>query len=193
MFEYISGTIKELTPAYIVIDCGGVGYYINISINTYSAFQNKEECKIFIHQVIREDANILYGFYSKEEREIFRHLISVSGVGANTARVILSSLSAIEIHKAITQNDVNILTSIKGIGTKSAQRIIIELRDKLGKSEIIQEIIPSQSNTIKEESLSALVTLGFPKNNVEKILNKLILDQPESTVEELVKKSLKLL
>ncbi len=193
MFEYIAGKIKEITPTYIVIDNDGIGYFIHISIYTYSAFQHKEECKIYIHQVIREDANILYGFYAKEEREIFRHLISVSGVGANTARIILSSLSASEIHAAITQSDVNLLTSIKGIGTKSAQRLIIELKDKLEKSEIIQEIIPSQSNTFKEQSLSALVTLGFPKNNVEKILNKLILEQPESTVEELVKKALKLL
>lgn len=193
MFEYIKGTLVEITPAYIVIECQNIGYYVNISVNSYSELQDKSDCKIYIHQVIREDANLLFGFVSKEEREIFRQLISVSGVGANTARVILSSLSAKEISDAISQGNVHVLTSIKGIGAKSAQRIIIELRDKISKSGVIQEIIPSEGNTIKEESLSALVTLGFSKNIVEKTINKIISEQQDISVEEIVKQALKLL
>lgn len=193
MFEYISGEIYELTPTYSVISNQGIGYLINISIHTYSQIQEKKEVSLYIHQVIREDAHLLFGFATKEEREIFRHLISVSGVGANTARVMLSSLSPTEIQAAIIQNDVNILQSIKGIGAKSAQRIIIELKDKIVKSDGVSEIIPVLGNTIREESFSALAALGFPRNNIQKVLNKIFTEKQDLTVEEVIKQALKLL
>ena len=193
MFEYIIGEIIEITPTCAVISNHGIGYFINISVFTYSSVQNKKEVKLFIHQVIREDAHLLFGFATKEEREIFRLLISVSGIGANTARMMLSSLNPVELQKAILQNDVGLLQSIKGIGAKTAQRVIIELKDKIGKTESISEIFPSLNNTIKEESFSALVALGFQRNQVQKVISKVISNQPGLTVEEVIKQSLKLL
>lgn len=193
MFEYISGEVLEITPTYSVISNQGIGYFINISVHTYSLIQNQKQVKLFIHQVIREDAHLLFGFSTKEEREIFRHLISVSGIGANTARMMLSSLSPAEIQAAILQNNVSLLQSIKGIGTKTAQRVIIELKDKIGKADKISEIFPALDNTIQEESLSALVALGFQRNNIQKVLNKIFKDQQELTVEEVIKQALKLL
>ncbi len=193
MFEYISGEVLEITPTYSVISNQGIGYFINISVHTYSLIQNQKQVKLFIHQVIREDAHLLFGFSTKEEREIFRHLISVSGIGANIARMMLSSLSPAEIQAAILQNNVSLLQSIKGIGAKSAQRVIIELKDKIGKADQISEIFPALDNTIQEESLSALVALGFQRNNIQKILNKIFKDQQDLTVEEVIKQALKLL
>jgi len=191
MYEYIQGKISELTPANVIIDNQGVGYFINISLNTYSALSGKEQAIVFIHQVVREDAHLLFGFYNKSERQIFRHLISVSGIGANTARMMLSSLSPSEIQEAIMLGNVKLLNSIKGIGAKTAQRIIIDLKDKVGKSEISGDFLLTQSNTNRDEALSALVMLGFTKNSVDKILDKLIKDTPNAEVEELVKKALK--
>ena len=191
MYEYIQGKISELTPANVIIDNQGVGYFINISLNTYSALSGKEQAIVFIHQVVREDAHLLFGFYNKSERQIFRHLISVSGIGANTARMMLSSLSPSEIQEAIMSGNVKLLNSIKGIGAKTAQRIIIDLKDKVGKSEISSDFLLTQSNTNRDEALSALVMLGFTKNSVDKILDKLIKDTPNAEVEELVKKALK--
>ncbi len=191
MYEYIQGKISELTPANVIIDNQGVGYFINISLNTYSALSGKEQAIVFIHQVVREDAHLLFGFYNKSERQIFRHLISVSGIGANTARMMLSSLSPSEIQEAIMSGNVKLLNSIKGIGAKTAQRIIIDLKDKVGKSEISDDFLLTQSNTNRDEALSALVMLGFTKNSVDKILDKLIKDTPNAEVEELVKKALK--
>ncbi|MBI9067292.1 MAG: Holliday junction branch migration protein RuvA [Salinivirgaceae bacterium] len=191
MYEYIQGKVAELTPANVVIDNNGIGYFINISLNTYSALSGKENAVVFIHQVIREDANILYGFYNKSERDIFRLLISVSGIGSNTARMMLSSLSPNEISEAILSGNVKLLNSIKGIGAKTAQRVIVDLKDKVGKSEISDEFFTSQSNTNREEALSALVMLGFAKNTVEKVLDKLLKSDPTLMVEELVKKALK--
>jgi Holliday junction DNA helicase RuvA len=191
MFEYIQGKIAELTPASVVVDNQGVGYFINISLNTYSALSGKEQAVVFIHQVIREDANILFGFFDKSERETFRQLISVSGVGANTARMMLSSLSSLEIKNAILSADTKILSGIKGIGAKTAQRIIVDLKDKIGKSDVSDNFLLSQNNTKREEALSALVMLGFAKNSIEKILDKLLKANPEFEVEELVKQALK--
>jgi len=191
MFEYIQGKIAELTPASVVIDNQGVGYFINISLNTYSALSGKEQAVVFIHQVIREDANILFGFFDKSEREIFRQLISVSGVGANTARMMLSSLSSAEIKNAILSADTKVLNGIKGIGAKTAQRIIVDLKDKIGKSDISDNFLLTQNNTKREEALSALVMLGFAKNPAEKILDKLLKANPDFEVEELVKQVLK--
>ena len=192
----IKGKIVDLTPTYIIVNNNDIGYFINISLNSYSKINGEkekgnDEVLIFIHQVIREDANILFGFINKSEREIFRHLISVSGVGANTARMILSSLSPVEIQNAILNSNVNVLKSVKGIGAKSAQRIIIDLKDKLGKESDIDEIFAGTDNTIKEESLSALVMLGFSKKLVDKEVTKILSKDKNLNVEEVVKTALK--
>lgn len=193
MYEYILGKLTEIRPTYAVIDCSGIGYNINISLYTYSKLKLDSVQKLFIHHVVREDAQLLFGFFEKEEREVFRLLISVSGVGANTARMMLSSLSPDEIQKAILSNDVNLLKSIKGIGLKTSQRVILDLKDKLDKDGDFQEIFITQNNTLKSESLSALVMLGFQKNNIEKVLTKILAEENELPVEEVVKKALKLL
>jgi len=191
MYEYIQGKIADLTPASVVIDNNGVGYFIHISLNTYSGLAGKEQAVVFIHQVVREDAHLLFGFVNKSERDIFRHLISVSGVGANTARMILSSLSPAEIKDAIVNGNIKLLSGIKGIGAKTAQRIVVDLSDKIGKAEFAGEILLSANNTNREEALSALVMLGFTKSAVEKVLVKLLKDNPKADVEGLVKQALK--
>lgn len=191
MLEFIKGQINEVTPAYVVIENLSTGYFINISLNTYSQISNQKECTLFIHEIVREDAYLLYGFADKKEREIFRNLLSVSGVGANTACMMLSSLSPEELRSAIINGEVNTLKTIKGIGAKSAQRIIVDLKDKLEKEGIEKQIVETQDNTNREEALSALVTLGFPRKNVEKVLETLNHQEPGLNVEELVKKALK--
>lgn len=191
MLEFIKGQINEVTPAYVVIENLSTGYFINISLNTYSQISNQKECTLFIHEIVREDAYLLYGFADKKEREIFRNLLSVSGVGANTACMMLSSLSPEELGSAIINGEVNTLKTIKGIGAKSAQRIIVDLKDKLEKEGIEKQIVETQDNTNREEALSALVTLGFPRKNVEKVLETLNHQEPGLNVEELVKKALK--
>jgi len=191
MLEFIKGQINEVTPAYVVIENLSTGYFINISLNTYSQISNQRECTLFIHEIVREDAYLLYGFADKKEREIFRNLLSVSGVGANTACMMLSSLSPEELRSAIINGEVNTLKTIKGIGAKSAQRIIVDLKDKLEKEGTEKQIIETQDNTNREEALSALVTLGFPRKNVEKVLETLNHQEPGLNVEELVKKALK--
>ena len=193
MFEFIEGRIIEKTPAYLVIQDGGTGFYVNISLFTYSGITDEGITRIYIHQVIREDANILYGFHSKQEREIFRHLISVSGIGANTARVILSSMNPDEVTQAIMEGNVSALQGIKGIGAKTAQRIIVDLKDKIAKGVDIDELFISERNTIREEALSALTALGFGKKQAEKVVGKLLTQEPGLTVEEVVKQALKLL
>ena len=191
MYEYIEGNYVEKSPAHLIIQAGHVAYYIHISVFTYSQISNLSSGKIFLHFVVREDAQILYGFGGREEREIFRMLLSVSGIGANTARLILSSLSPDEITKAILAGNVSLLQGIKGIGVKSAQRIIIDLKDKVGKGAGIDELFFSQDNTSREEALSALVALGFPKKTVEKTVARILSEQPELSVEEVVKAALK--
>jgi Holliday junction DNA helicase RuvA len=190
MYEFIKGKITEVTPAYVIIENGGIGYFINISLNTYSQISEKSEISIYLEEIIREDAFSLYGFSTTSEREIFRHLLSVSGVGANTARVILSSMSPQEIKNAILNEQVNSLKKVKGIGAKSAQRIIVDLKDKLSKTETEEEFVTPANNTIKEEALSALVTLGFTKSKVEKVLDELIQKEGEIQVEQIIKKAL---
>lgn len=191
MYDFIKGKLAELNPAYAVVEAGGIGYVINVSLNTFAALEGKSDVMVYLHQVVREDAHLLYGFATVSERELFRHLISVSGVGANTARVILSSLSADEIAQAIMQGDVNTLKQIKGIGLKTAQRIVIDLKDKLGKSALEQDIFASSNNTVKQEALSALVMLGFTKSLAEKTIEQLFKKNPSHTVESLIKDALK--
>lgn len=197
MYEFIEGKVVELTPAYAVVQDGGLGYLVNISLNTYSqVFDHhknnaQEVLRLFLHQVVREDAHLLFGFFSTKEREIFRHLISVSGIGANTARMMLSSLSPIEIHKAIAEGNVNVLKGVKGIGLKTAQRVIVDLKDKIGLDAAADEKFLFANNRTKDEALSALVTLGFAKSAVDKILDKLLSVKPDMTVEELIKQTLK--
>ena len=192
MFEYVKGPITDLTPTYIVVECSGVGYYINISLQTYSILEGKKESLIYLHQVVREDAHLLYGFANKEERELFRLLISVSGVGANTARVILSSMSPSEIQKAIIQGDINALKQIKGIGLKTAQRIIVDLKDKISGKELgSTQLFATINNTTRQEALSALVMLGFNKSAVEKVLDQLLKEDNSHSVEGLIKLALK--
>lgn len=193
MYDYIKGILVEINPTAAIVECNGIGYFINISLNTYSRLKDCTNCIVFIHQVVREDAHVLFGFADKKEREIFQLLISVSGIGPNTARIMLSSLNPDEISNAIIGGNVAQLQSIKGIGAKTAQRVIIELKDKVFKSAASGEIFSPQGNTIRTESLSALLMLGYQKASVEKILTKLLAENSGITVEELVKKALKLL
>ena len=191
MYEFIRGIIIERNPAHIVIEAGGVGYFINISLNTYSKFNQQKEGLLFLHQVIRDDAHVLYGFADKSERDLFRNLISVNGVGSSTAIMMLSSLSPDEIATAVTTENVAVLKAVKGIGIKTAQRIIIDLKDKLGKLYETDQIFLSTNNTILNESLSALVMLGFVKREAEKVVTKILQEQPKTTVEGVIKQALK--
>jgi Holliday junction DNA helicase RuvA len=191
MYEYIEGEFVEKSPAHLIVQAGHLAYYVHISVFTYSQVSKQTSGKIYLHFVVREDAQILYGFGGREEREIFRMLISVSGVGANTARLILSSLSPDEISHAILSGNVAVLQGIKGIGAKSAQRIIVDLKDKVGLGAGIDELFLSKDNTSREEALSALVALGFPKKTVEKILTRILSEQPDLSSEEVVKAALK--
>jgi Holliday junction DNA helicase RuvA len=191
MYEYIEGKIIEKTPTFVVIEAGNVGYFINISLNTFTRLTDKGQCRLFMHQIIRDDAHLLFGFIDKREREMFRYLISVSGIGANTARLILSSLSPDDIVKAINEGNVYLLKSIRGIGIKTAQRIIVDLKGKVGKEAEMTEIFMTESNTIQEESLSALVHLGFTKSVVDKVIRQILAEKKDLTVEEAVKEALK--
>ncbi len=191
MIAQIKGRLVEKTPTYVVIDCNGVGYQINISLNTYSKIDADELCLLHTHLIVREDAQLLYGFKDKSERELFRMLISVSGVGSATAMMILSSLSATEIKGAISTGNVNMLKGVKGIGTKSAERIIIDLRDKIGKVGESDINFAVSNNTIKDEALSALIMLGFTKKPAELALNKILASSEEISVEQLIKQTLK--
>lgn len=192
MIHHIKGKLVEKSPTHAVIETGGVGYFINISLNTYSKLGSDENCKLYTHLSIKEDAHTLYGFAQKEEREVFRLLISVSGVGSSTARIMLSSLTPEELSAAIIQADVNTLKSIKGIGLKTAQRIILDLKDKIGKSESLeQNILSFANNTNKDEALSALLALGFTKTAVDKVMNQVAKNNPDMSVEGLIKEALK--
>jgi Holliday junction DNA helicase RuvA len=191
MIDYIKGAITRITPTFLILESGGIGYLINISVNTFSKLEGKTEFKVLIHEIIREDSHQLFGFAESEERDIFRLLISVSGVGANTARMMLSSLSPGEIEMAIIGSDVNLLKSVKGIGLKTAQRIIVDLKDKLGKQAGSGEIFTLSDNTRREEALSALVMLGFAKIAVSTVLDKIVRVEKNLTVEDMIKRALK--
>ncbi|MGC6471175.1 MAG: Holliday junction branch migration protein RuvA [Flavobacteriales bacterium] len=191
MITHINGRLTEKNPSYVIIDCSGVGYLLRISLHTFSKLGNHEQCTLFTHLSIKEDSHTLFGFFDKDERELFRHLISVSGVGPSTAQMVLSSLTPQEIQQAILTEDVNTLKSVKGIGAKSAQRIILDLRDKVGSLEIAADSSGLSYNTTKEEALSALTMLGFSKAGVEKVIDKELQNNSNLEVEELVKRVLK--
>ena len=192
MIAQLQGKLVEKNATNIIIDCHGVGYDVKISLNTYSTIGNEEFVKVFTQFIVREDAQLLYGFATKEEREMFNLLISVSGIGPNTAMIMLSSLTPTEIAHAIQVEDVRTIQSIKGIGAKTAQRVIIDLKDKVLKFSFSEEILPVGHNTNKFDALTALVSLGFDKKNAEKALDKIIQSGNE-TVEELIKGGLKIL
>lgn len=192
MITYLRGDITQRTPTYIIVDVNGVGYLVHISLNTYSQIEKKDEVKILTHLNIKEDSHTLYGFADETERSLFRHLISVSGVGPTTAQIVLSSLSAEELRAAIIGEQEQVFRAVKGIGPKMAKRIILDLKDKLVKdSGDLPLTFPSQNNTIREEALSALVALGFQKIAVQKALNHLLKDQAIQSVEQLIKLALR--
>lgn len=196
MIEYIRGELSELTPAMAVVDAGGVGYGMGISLNTYSAIQGKKQVKLYVFESIREDAYQLFGFASKTERALFIQLISVSGIGANTTRMILSEMTPAELCNVISTGNVKLLKTIKGIGQKSAERIIVELRDKIVSLGIAQEIpanadMPTVSNKVIDEAMGALTMLGFAPAASKKVVMAILKEQPDAPVETVVKLSLK--
>ena len=191
MIAHLQGKLVEKSPTHIVIDCAGVGYHINISLHTHSLLPNTEFVKVYTHLQIKEDAHTLYGFIEKSEREIFRLLLSVSGIGAGIARTMLSSLDPRQITNAIASADVSTIQSIKGIGNKTAQRVILDLKEKVVKLYDLDELSVSQSNTNKDEALSALEVLGFVRKTCEKVIEKIVLAEPDATVETIIKKALK--
>ncbi len=198
MIEYIKGEIAELRPATVVIDCNGLGYGINISLNTYAAIQGKKECKLYIHEAIREDAYTLYGFADKQERELFLLLISVSGIGGNTARMILSALSPSELINVISTENATLLKTVKGIGLKTAQRVIVDLKDKIKTGGAatdtagITGIPASTVNTqVQEEAISALTMLGFAQAPSQKVVLAILQEDPQAPVEQVIKIALK--
>lgn len=191
MITHISGKLVEKNPTYVIVEAGGIGYYIHISLQTFADIPDKEAVKLYTYFHVREDAQSLYGFSTLMEREVFKLLISVSGVGTATARVMLSSLNSKEIQQAIAQDDAALLKSIKGIGAKTAQRIIIELRDRMLKTYDMDEISAPTDNTIKEEALSALDVLGFSRKQTQRIVDKILRENPSMDIEGLIKNALK--
>ena len=191
MITHIQGRLVEKNPTDVVIDCNGVGYFINISLHTFSELPTSENVKLFTHLLIREDAHTLYGFSSIAEREIFKLLISVSGVGASTARTMLSSLAPDQVLDAIATNDITTIQSIKGIGAKTAQRVVLDLKDKILKVYGLSSISAGTSNTNKNEALSALETLGFVRKQSEKVVDAIVKENPQASAEMIIKQALK--
>lgn len=195
MYEYISGLVADLAPTYAVIDAGGVGYYVNISLQTYSAIEGEKSARLYVHFVVREDAQLLYGFATKLERELFRHLISVSGVGGNTARMILSTYSTAELRNIIATENAVLLKNVKGLGLKTAQKIIVELSGKMLELGADKDLSPvaaaNQSNEVVDETVAALVMLGFQKGASEKVVKAILSENPAISVEEAVRQALR--
>lgn len=191
MIYYLKGVVQELTLTYAVVEVGGVGYYVSVSLNTSQKLHKDKECLLYTQQIIREDAHLLFGFYEEEEKEMFNLLISVNGVGAVSAMILLSSLDLAEISRAILSGNSGVLQKVKGIGAKTAERIIIDLRDKVQKFEFAEGETPLMDNKVKEEALSALEVLGIPRKTSEKIMDKVLKQAPETSTEELVKQVLK--
>jgi Holliday junction DNA helicase RuvA len=195
MFAYIDGILVEKSPTYAIIDCQGVGYMLHISLNTFSKLQQeRESCRLFTHLQIKEDAHTLYGFSSQEERQLFRMLIAVSGIGASTAQMMLSAMSTSELISCISSGNTGALQSIKGLGAKTSQRVVIELQDKIAKTNISINKQDSSANNVRNEALSALVLLGFSKQNAEKAVDKVLKrSNGDVSIENLIKESLKIL
>jgi Holliday junction DNA helicase RuvA len=191
MISHIQGKLVEKKPTNVVIDCGGVGYNLNISLHTFSQIPDQENLKLFTHLQVKEDSHTLFGFTTTSEREIFRLLISVSGIGASTARTMLSSLTPKQIREGIAVGDVALIQSIKGIGAKTAQRVILDLKDKILKVYDIDENSAFESNTNKDEALSALEVLGFSKKQSERVIDKILSQEPNANVETIIKQALK--
>ena len=191
MIAHIQGKLVEKTPTDVVIDCNGVGYHVNISLHTFSLLTQTDFIKLYTYLQIKEDAHSLYGFVEKSERELFKLLLSVSGIGAGIARTMLSSLDPKQIIQAIANGDVGTVQSIKGIGNKTAQRVILDLRDKVLKIYDLDEISVAQHNINREESLSALEVLGYVRKNAEKVVDKILKENPEASVESIIKQALK--
>jgi Holliday junction DNA helicase RuvA len=199
MLDYVKGEVAELAPANAVIDCHGVGYMLNISLNTYSAIQGKKECKLFVYEAIREDAHVLFGFATKQERELFLLLITVSGIGGNTARMILSALSPSELVNVISTENTHLLKSVKGIGLKTAQRIIVELKDKIqtdgiamGAAAVVDMPKADTVNReVQQEAVAALTMLGFPAAPSQKVVYAILKEEPTAPVEKVIKLALK--
>lgn len=191
MIAHIQGKLVEKNPTEVVIDCGGVGYHINISLHTYSLLPNSDNIKLFTYLQIKEDAHTLFGFFEKSEREIFKLLLSVSGIGASIARTMLSSLEPKQIIQAIASADVGLIQSIKGIGNKTAQRVILDLKDRVLKLYDLDEVSMKENNKNRDEALSALEVLGFVRKTSEKVVEKIIKEEPEASVETIIKKALK--
>ncbi|MCD8030772.1 MAG: Holliday junction branch migration protein RuvA [Bacteroides sp.] len=197
MIEYIKGDIAEISPATVVIDCNGLGYGVHISLNTYSMIQGKKQCKLYIYEAIREDAYLLYGFADKEERELFLLLISVSGIGGNTARMILSALSPSELIQVISSENAHMLKTVKGIGLKTAQRVIVDLKDKIhrvsatGGDLLADGKISVSQNAVQEEAVSALTMLGFAAAPSQKVVYAILKEEPDAPVEKVIKLALK--
>ncbi|MCM4155323.1 Holliday junction branch migration protein RuvA [Gramella sp. AN32] len=191
MIHHLKGQLIEKNPTYVVIDCNGVGYTVHISLHTYSLLPEGEAVNLFTYLHVKEDSHTLYGFMAKSEREIFKLLISVSGVGTSTARMMLSSLNPAEVTEAIAKGDVPTIQSVKGIGAKTAQRVILDLKDKVLKVMGDEELFISPNNTDKEEALSALEILGYNRRQAGKVVDKILKDEPDSKVESIIKLALK--
>ncbi len=191
MITHLEGRLVEKNPTDVVIDCNGVGYFINISLHTFSQIPDRENLRLYTYLQVREDSHTLYGFSTKSEREIFKLLFSVSGIGANTARTMLSSLSPEQVKEGIASGDVALIQSVKGIGAKTAQRVIIDLKDKVLKVYGIDELSLIPNNTNKDEALSALEVLGFNKKQSEKVIDKILITHPDALVEQIIKEALK--
>lgn len=199
MYEYLSGKLAELTPTAAIVDAGGVGYYVNISLQTYSALAGRSEVKLYIHYIVREDAQLFYGFFTRLERDLFRLLIGVSGIGGNTARMVLSSFPPEDVHRIVASGQSEALSTVKGIGSKTAQRIIVELKDKIaalpltGTVPFAAESVPGPGadHEVYAEALSALTLLGFAKPASEKAVRHILKEKPDIRVEDLIRLSLK--
>ena len=191
MIHHLRGKLVEKNPTYVIIECGGVGYFVNISLHTFSKVTDAENISLFTHLQVKEDSHTLFGFFEKSERQIFRLLLSVSGIGSSTARTMLSSMSPAQTRDAIANGDVAAIQAIKGIGAKTAQRVILDLRDKVLKVYDIDEVSTSSNNTNKEEALSALEVLGFVRRQAEKVVDKVLTQDPTLSVENIIKLALK--
>ena len=191
MITHLRGKLVEKNPTYVIVECNGVGYFLNISLHTFSLLKDQENIHLHTHLLVKEDSHTLFGFAEKSEREIFRLLLSVSGVGSSTARTMLSSLTPTEVKNAIAHGDVPSIQAVKGIGAKTAQRVILDLKDKILKVHDVGEVSPQSNNTNKEEALSALEVLGFVRRQSEKIVDKVLSQDPSLSVEDIIKLALK--